>query len=195
MTISRPTILHSFLALVSSLVVLVGSTAVAAPPPEYNGGPGWWRISPRATFYRTANDPQAETSAFFILAELPFDSLSVPLTIQVFGDYKRTAAAGDTEKVLHGVFTKTPTILVATLQRRLPDAVTAPSGLVISGPTYHQSLPTDIPEDFRTSPDASGKYKIMIPASAQWIAVCVPDSYYSDNSDPDDDLWIRFSRQ
>lgn len=179
------------------LFALAALQATAAPPPQYinEGGPGWWRVSPKETFYRTVNDPQAVPANFFLLGELPFGNPSQPLFIEVFGDYRRTATGTDTERVLHGVFTKTPTIQVATLQRRLVDAIRAPADLVISGPTYHQSLPTDIPEDFRFVRNPGVKYSIAIPAGAQWVALCVPDSYYSDNSDPDDDLWIRFSRQ
>jgi hypothetical protein len=170
-----------------------GVSAVAGPPPQYDGGPGWWRIDPKSTFYRTSNDPKATSSFFFILAELPFSDVTKPLTIEIFGDYRPNAATGDVKKVLHGVFTKTPTILASNLQRRLPDAVLA-SRNTTSGPTYHGALPTEIPEDFRIIPDVSGKYSIPIPAGAQWIAVCICDSYYGDNDDPDDDLWIRFSR-
>lgn len=180
-------------AFVGLLATFAASAALAAPPPQYDGGPGWWRIDPKSTFYRTSNDSKATSSFFFLLAELPFANPSKPLTIEVFGDYRPNVATGDVKNVLHGAFARTPTILASNLQRRLPDAVPA-SRNTTSGPTYHGALPTEIPEDFRILPDASGKYVIPIPAGAQWIAVCICDSYYGDNDDPDDDLWIRFSR-
>lgn len=150
----------------------LGSLAVAGPPPGYSGGPGWWRIDSKSTFYRTNNDPKATSSLHFLLAEAPFGDPSKPLMIEVYGDYRPNVATDDVKNVLHGVFTKTPTILAANVQRRLPDAVPA-SRTTTSGPTYHGSLPTEIPEDFRIIPDSSGKYVIPIPAGAQWIVVCI----------------------
>jgi hypothetical protein len=186
-----------FAVLLVALVAAMAAAppALAGPPPAYaEGGPGWWRIDPKSTFYRTNNDPKATSSFFFILAELPFGSPSAPLIIEVYGDYRPNVATGDVKNVLHGVFTRTPTILASNLQRRLPDAIAA-SRNTTSGPTYHGALPTEIPEDFRIIPDATGKYTIPVPAGAEWIVVCIADSYYSDNDDPDDDLYIRFRRQ
>jgi hypothetical protein len=184
----------------AALTVLAGLTVLAAAPrtalaqtPPKGEGPGWWRISPKSTFYRTSNDPQSTSSFFFLLDEMP-GTYAAPMVIEIFGDYKMSNAEGDNRNVLHGVFTRTPTILAANLQRRLPDAIPA-SRTTTSGPTYHGALATEIPEDFRITPDATGKYVINVPAGAQWIVVCIADSYYGDNSDPDNDLWIRFSRQ
>jgi hypothetical protein len=172
--------------LLAALALLAVSThtALAQTPPK-GEGPGWWRISPKSTFYRTSNDPQATSSFFFLLDEMP-GTYAAPMVIEIFGDYKMSNTEGDNRNILHGVFTRTPTILA--------DALPA-SRTTTSGPTYHGSLPTEIPEDFRITPDATGKYIINIPAGAQWIVVCIADSYYGDNSDPDNDLWIRFSRQ
>jgi len=155
------------------------------------GGP--WLVNSRSTFFRTANDPNTYAPQFIRLADLSFNDATRPLTIEVYGDYRPNIATGDTRNVLHGVFTKTPTILAANLQNRLPDAVSA-NAPVITGPTYHQSLPTDIAEDFRIVPDANGKFQIKIPAGAEWVAVCVADSYYGDNDDPDRDFQVVFSR-
>jgi hypothetical protein len=194
MTLRRP--IRALVPPLAALLVIACLGRVgAAPPPGYNGGPGWWRIDPKSTFYRTSNDPKATTSFAFILAELPFASPSVPLTIEVYGDYRPNVATGDTKNVLHGVFSKTSTVLAdSSLLRRVPGAILA-SRNTTSGPTYHGALPTEIPEDFRIIPDASGKYTIPVPAGAEWIIVCICDSYYGDNDDPDDDLWIRFTRQ
>jgi hypothetical protein len=182
------------LLVTSVAAVAAGGPGFAAPPPGYAGGPGWWRINPKSSFYRTNNDLLATSSYFFLLEELPFGDPSKPLTIEIYGDYRPNVATGDVKNVLHGVFTRTPTILASNVQRRLPDAIPA-SRTTTSGPTYHGALATEIPEDFRIIPDASGKYTIPIPASAEFIVVCIADSYYSDNDDPDDDLWIRFHRQ
>ena len=174
------------------LIALACPAAVAQPSPS-DGGPGWWFVNPKLSFFRTVNDPKALAPTFFILAELPFADPSKPLLIEVFGDYRPNVATGDTRNILHGVFTRTPTALASNLQRRLPDAINA-GAPVITGPTYHQSLPTDIIEDFRIVPDATGKYRIRIPAGAEWVSLCVADSYYSDNDDPDGDFFVRFSR-
>ena len=186
----RMSVSRTFVALAAALV---GSMAGAAPPPQYDGGPGWLQISPRSTFYRTANDPKAEAPVFFILAELPFSDVTKPLTIEVFGDYKAKSTEGDVRTVLHGVFTKTATALASNLQKRLPDALNAGTD-VATGPTNNLGLATDIVEDFRIIP-CNGKFQVAIPAGAQWVIVCVPDAFYGDNVDPDGDLWVRFSRQ
>ena len=177
------------------LVVAVAAPAIAAPPPEFvdPGGPGFWHINPKQTFYRTSNDPKAETPIFFILAELP-GSINQKLQIHIYGDYATTKTSGDIRKELRGCFTKTPTVLGPTVVKRLPDAIDARCHIV-SPPTYHLNLPTDIPEDFRITFDAQGNFLIAIPPGAEWIVLCVPDNFYGDNSDPDDDLWLRFSRR
>jgi hypothetical protein len=176
------------------LSVMLACPAAVAQPSPADGGPGWWFVNPKITFFRTANDAKALPPTFFILAELPFADPAKPLTIEVFGDYRPNLATGDTRNVLHGVFTKTTTCLAANLQKRLPDALNA-GAPVITGPTYHGSLPTDIIEDFRIVPDSTGKFRIKIPAGAVWVSLCVADSYYSDNDDPDCDFYVRFSRQ
>jgi hypothetical protein len=185
--------------LVLSLIATFTTAAFAAPPPEYAaGGPGWWRFSPRATFYRTNSDPCSEPAQFFLLEELPFRDVTKPLTIEVFGDYASRTGVSEaitTPQALHGVFTKTPTLLAPNLQKRLPDALRVNSNTVITAPTYKGAQATDIPEDFRFTVRSPTKFSIAIPAGAKWIALSVPDSYYSDNADADDDLWIRFSRQ
>lgn len=188
MTLRRST--PVFMALLAALAT---NPLAAAGPSPADGGPGWWFVPPRQTFFRTSNDALAEPPTFFILAELPFANPSKPLTIEVFGDYRPNLATGDTRNVLHGVFTKTTTYLAPSLQKRLPDALNA-NAPVITGPTYHGSLPTDIVEDFRVVPDSTGKFRINIPAGAVWVSLCVADSYYSDNDDPDGDFFVRFSR-
>src|SRR5262245_5841081 len=111
------------LLVVSAALLAAATSAVAGPPPGWgDGGPGWWRIDPKSTFYRTNNDPKATSSFFFILAELPFGGPSAPLIIEVYGDYRMSATSADNRNILHGVFTRTPTILASNLQRRLPDA-------------------------------------------------------------------------
>jgi hypothetical protein len=152
-------------------------------------------VRPKSTFYRTANDPNAQPPRFFNPALLPSSDATKPLTIEVFGDY-RSQGAGDIDgrNKMHGVFTRTTTVLATTLQRRLPDAVPVCTNSILTGPTYHQGLATDIPEDFRFPGGTVVKITIAIPAGARYVALCVPDTYYGDNDDPDDDLWIRFSR-
>jgi hypothetical protein len=49
----------------------------------------------------------------------------------------------------------------------------------VTGETHFQELPTDIPEDFRIEPH-TGK-QVQIPQNAEYLFLCVSDSYYPDN--------------
>src|SRR5258706_4573369 len=92
-----------------------------------------------------------------------------------------------------GVFTQDQTLLDTSNLLRLPTAVS--SGLAdFTDPTYttlyyHNTVSVVNPLDFLipTGPGVT----VIVPGNAHWLAVGVFDSFYHDNSDPNNDLAVQ----
>lgn len=68
---------------------------------------------------------------------------------------------------------------------------TAPS--IVTQPTYHGGIPTDIPQDFGLNVDNSSApptYYAQVPQGAVALLVCASDSAYGDNTDPNGNFGV-----
>ncbi|NUL82569.1 MAG: hypothetical protein HUU60_07595 [Armatimonadetes bacterium] len=150
-------------------------------------------INPRGTFLRTNQDS-------------PLNPLIVSLTsvglvpgqtikIETIGDWRAGPQFSDDAYTMIGVFSSSNALLATSEQHRVPDAISTCGLSALSGGTYFGNLPTDIPEDFRISSHSTQVRQIIvrIPHNAAYLFICVPDSLYNDNTDPDGDLAIRIS--
>jgi len=94
------------------------------------------------------------------------------------------------------VFSTSATLDPSNQLNRVPGAIDVGGfrGYVTS-PTLFNGFPTDIPQDFAISygTEPSNGVSIVVPASAQFLFVGVPDSFYGDNSDENQDYGVRLS--
>lgn len=146
-----------------------------------------WSVSPRACFYRTQNDSPAPPLV------LSLATLGVTpgqwLLLQTSGGFS-FGTTPDGQRGLAGVFSSDSTVLPSSSLHRVPGAIAAGPSF-FSGATYFGNLPTDIPEDFYISRELYGDYvRVEVPAGAAWLLLSVRDSWYSDNTDPNNDWAI-----
>ncbi|NIT61742.1 MAG: T9SS type A sorting domain-containing protein [Aliifodinibius sp.] len=83
-----------------------------------------------------------------------------------------------------GVFSSNDSLLDPSQPHRVPGAIDAGEDFTTS-PTWNGGLPTDIPEDFFID-----SILIQVPDSASFIFVSAHDSWYNDNTDPDNDFAV-----
>lgn len=161
-------------------IVAVGLASVAGAT-EVN-------INPRATYLRTNQDAGA-------LNAKPVSLASVGLAP---GDWARIERAGffaygngtpDEGTMLGGVFSSSDVLLGADQLHRVAGAIAAGKPWV-TGETFFGKLPTDIPEDFWIDDTTTSVAVVKVPAGATHMFFSVPDSYYSDNNDPNADFRI-----
>jgi hypothetical protein len=139
-------------------------------------------IDPRATYLRT-NQDSAQDATPFSLAEmslLPGDFIR----LRQYGDFKAGTILSDTSTGMIAVFSGGNVLLASNLLHRVQDAIDAGVDYTTSV-TYHGSVDTDIPEDFRVSDTL-----VQIPQGATCLFVTAADSMYYDNRDPDGDFAV-----
>jgi hypothetical protein len=107
------------------------------------------------------------------------------LLIDQLGDFSFGTAFPDTGTAMHGVFSSSSTILSQDNLNRVPGAIDAGTDSV-TGATFFGALPTDIPEDFRINPEV----EIVVPTGASFLFVGVADSFFGDNSDPNQNFAV-----
>ena len=149
-------------------------------------------MSPLATFHRTQGDALATDAP-----SLPIASLGVQpgmwLRLRALGDWDDGSSL-DVVTDLVGVFAGSSTLGPDTLQQRLTAAVAGGTAYAATSGTAVGNLPMDIGEDFWISRTGfSDEVTIRVPNGAAHLFVCVPDAFYSDNSDPDFDFGIEVS--
>ena len=143
-------------------------------------------IDPSGTYLRT-NQDCAKDATPFLLTELSL----VPgdfIRLQQFGDFKAGTSHSDTSKGMIAVFSGSNVLLSSNLLNRVQDAMDA--GIdVNTGMTFFGGLNTDIPEDFLVNDTY-----VQIPQGATHLFVAAGDSYYCDNSDPDQNFAVGITR-
>jgi hypothetical protein len=79
---------------------------------------------------------------------------------------------------LIAVFSASADLAPIDQAHRVPGAIDAGTDYE-SGQTYFGKEDTDIPEDFAVTPDTG--FSIEVPPNAQYLFICLSDSYYPDN--------------
>ena len=151
--------------------------------------PAWAQVTvpleQRGTFLRTNQDSPIAPVILSLgtLGMAPGDLIR----IRILGEYTFNSAGAATRNSC-AVFSSSTTLLATNVQARVPGAVDA--GIeFMSAPTFHGSLPTDIPEDFRTGDSVSLDHAdVVVPAGAAYLFIGAHDSLYGDNQDTDNDF-------
>lgn len=136
-------------------------------------------------------------SAFYLASEesppaaLALDLSSIgavegdTLVFNPFGDFARYVGAIENDSTLAGLFSSSNVLLGPTELHRVPGAIDAGDDFIMD-PTWYGAIPTDITEDFLLLPGLS----IVIPQHARYLFISVPDIFYGDNGDSNDDLGV-----
>lgn len=146
-------------------------------------------LAPTNTFYRTNSDPNA-TDAY----SLPIGAFGVSpggwLKLRCVGAWNN-GVSGDVLQDMVGCFAANGVVLANTNLQRLPLPIAAGTA-IHSNPTAVGNLTTDINEDFWISRTGTvSEVTIQVPPGTVHLFVAVPDSFYSDNTDPNADLGIE----
>ncbi len=168
------------------LVMALSLVGVATATPIFHG------IDPTSTFLRTDS---TDTSVGPVFVNLSAYGISPGMTIslQTLGDMCFGAGDPCTEiaSPLVGVFTTGTFPLGSTSElNRLIGPIGPPSGItsLVTGETWYEHLTTDIPQDFAIS--VGSPLSVVVPDGANYLALGVADSFYADNSDPNQDLGV-----
>jgi hypothetical protein len=149
-------------------------------------------IGPTQTFLRTDSTDVSLAPHFLLLSSLgPGVGPGSTILLQTIGDFCPGAigGAGCTQYSvpLIASFTVDTSLGSTSLLNRL-NAVGPPLGITspVTPNTYYQNLTTDIVQDFDIP--VGSVLSVVIPAGANYLAVGVVDTFYADNSNPDQDL-------
>jgi len=140
-------------------------------------------INPKSTYLKLSNDSGALNAVGINLNDLGLIDLD-HIVLQQKGDYDN-GPNGDTYIGMSGVFSVNDSLLESTQQNRVPGAINAGEDFSTHN-TYYSNLVTDIPEDFYID-----SIVIQIPDSAEYLFISPHDSWFNDNSDPDNDYGVR----
>lgn len=156
------------------------STGIDAPrtPPL---GDGVVQVDPRQTYLRTANDRAVDAPAV-ALADLGL-AAGETACFRVRGDYFTATGlrASDVDApLLTAVFSRSSSLRPASFSVRVPSALDAGEDFV-TGATFSEGLPTDIPEDFGV--DATC---VIVPDGAAYVYFSTVDNFFADNRDAED---------
>ena len=142
-------------------------------------------IPPRSAYLRTSNDA-ATAPVVRTLASLGVAQGDL-IRIRVLGEITYNTS-GNTSRSAGAVFSSSDTILTSDVQARVPGAIDAGQD-VLTGNTYFNSLPTDIPQDFRLADATAFDHAdVVVPFGATHLFIAVLDSLYNDNLDTDNDF-------
>lgn len=108
----------------------------------------------------------------------PGDTLRITSGVTAFTPHGGHPGADADGTPIIGVFSGSETLLPRDQLLRVPDAIDAGSD-VITPPTHFESLPTDIPQDFRIFPPRG--FFIEVPAGATHLFIGLNDSFFADN--------------
>lgn len=138
-------------------------------------------INPKATFLQANSDPSAVGATPI---DLQANGIASGETIVLQTTGCVSVSGTDTATAMIGVFSSTPTLLAAFASNRVSGAI-APA---FTSDVTTISISGSTPEDF-TLPNGAGT--VVVPAGARYLFVCASDSYYSDNTDPNNDFGVQ----
>ena len=166
----------------------LAALALAAPAAAQTVIP----LSPMATFYRTNQDPFA-TDAFSIPIQFFGVQAGDWLKLRCVGNWN-SGPSGDVLQDLVGCFASSGTLQPNTVQQRVSGIAAGTSFTLPAGGTAIGNLPMEIGEDFWISRTGFvTEVTVRVPAGGTDLFVCVPDTFYGDNSDPDANLGVEIT--
>lgn len=116
------------------------------------------------TFLRVNGDPSATGPLVFDLFECGF-SCGMSFRWRTYGGYYPCGNTGNPQTDFIGVFSSSPTVLPGSEPQRIPGAVASNEPNFRTDPTPIGELPTDIPQDFILSNNAT----YTIPCGARYL--------------------------
>jgi hypothetical protein len=153
------------------------------------------QVNPRSTYLLTNNDPLAINSTAISLA----DSGIAPgdlIRLERFGSYDVGAPPpffGDVLDGFSAVFSSSSILLGSSLLNRVPGAIDAGDD-ILTRPTSFGSINTDIAEDFGLTNDSTLQFiEVLVPQGASHIFLSARDTFFSDNTDLNDDFRLDIS--
>ncbi len=146
----------------------------------------YFSLDPLDTFLRTSQDIDAGNAISVDLAALGIEP-GERIRIRQIGSYQPGEEGfEDDATFILGVFSTSAVLLPGTELDRVQDAVASELDPWLTGPTFFDTLGTDISEDFAVTSSV-----IQVPPGATHLFLAPPDSYYSDNSDPNGDFGVK----
>lgn len=152
-------------------------SSIAVEPLKYS-----FELDPKGTYLRTHNDDPGDP----LMVNLKDIEVEPGQLIKV--RYSGTFRYGQLEKfdwrmpwryVVIGLFSSSSVILPEDSEHRVPGAIATCQPPFITNLTYHDKLPTDIPQDFRIAPHRG--FKVIVPKDAEYLFLSIHDIKYSDN--------------
>ncbi len=148
-------------------------------------------VNPAATYLRINGDAAPNSAAIDLAAIGVLPGMRVELA--AVGDFDCGAMCLDDDNDLVGVFSADAALLGGWADQRVVGAIDCGADYVTTS-TWIGGLATDISQDFLITDSATQASVIVdVPAGAAYLFVSVPDSYFSDNSDPDRDFGVRIA--
>ena len=147
-------------------------------------------VAPTNTFHRVNQDAGA-TNAY----SLPIGAFGVSpgmwLKLRVVGDWNN-GVSGEVLRDMVGCFAATGVLLDGAQQNRLPQPIATGPQYVPTTGTAVGNLAIDIAQDFWISRTGyANEVNVKVPAGSVHLFLCVPDSFYSDNTDLDANLGVE----
>lgn len=153
------------------------------------------QVSPRSTYLLTNNDPLAIDSTAISLADYGISPGNL-IRVERFGSYDVGAQPpffGDVLDGFSAVFSSSSILLGPSLLNRVPGAINAGDD-ILTRPTTFDSINTDIAEDFGLTNDSTLQFiEVFVPQGASYIFLSARDTYFSNNTDPDNDFRLDIS--
>jgi len=144
-------------------------------------------VSPRAAFLLAApQDVNVEAAVIIDLATLGFVAGDL-VRLERLGNFAFVSTGPETGISMIAVFSSSNVLLGPAFAARVPGAIASSLPQYVTQPLVNQT-PTDIPQDFSV-----GNTTVAIPSGARFLFVAVPDPFYGDNVDADNNFAIRVS--
>ena len=150
-------------------------------------------LDPSRTYFHTDSSDTGADAIPIDLGSLGLVSGDL-IGLRVVGDFSYCTPGSscdfDTAVGTTAVFSSSPTLLGRNESHRIPGAIDAGFDHV-TGLTFFESEPTDIPQDFFIS--SFFDVFVEIPVGATHLFLAPIDSYWQDNHDPDGDYGVSIS--
>ena len=166
---------------------------------EIGGAAVHVQLDPKATYLKTNNDPTALNAVAIDLVALGIAAGDLVVFEQT-GDYDANGALPgltDSSTGMSAVFSSSTTLTASSNLNRVSGATTALDFTGAALPNHNSqvtafgNLPTNISQDLRVTDET---IPIILPATATHVFFSADDSYFEDNTDPDNDWGVNIFR-